>query len=271
MPWPKVTNEFRARPSELTIWAGYSGAGKSLLLSHVMVAGMKQGYRVCIASMEMPPAVTLVRMAKQICGVSEPSREYVKAAIDWLRDKLWLFDLVGTAKADRLLSVMEYARRRYGVEHFVIDSLAKCGFAEDDYNNQKAFVERLTDFAHEHESHIHLVAHSRKGQNDFDPPGKMDVKGTGGMTDMAHNVVMVWRNKRKEAEVTMAKTDGVEIRDELSHKPDSAAIVVKQRNYSWEGQINLWLDLATGQYLGNPEHSPTQYVGYTSRGGEYVN
>jgi hypothetical protein len=46
---------------------------------------------------------------------------------EWFSDRLWVFKLTGTAKADRLLEIFAYARRRYGIELFVIDNLAKCG------------------------------------------------------------------------------------------------------------------------------------------------
>jgi twinkle protein len=47
---------------------------------------------------------------------------------------------------------------------------------------------------------VHLVMHSRKKEDEFAPPGKFDAKGTGTITDLADNVMTVWRNKKKEAE-----------------------------------------------------------------------
>jgi twinkle protein len=56
---------------------------------------------------------------------------------EWFSDRLWVFKLTGTAKADRLLEIFAYARRRYGIDLFVIDNLAKCGLDEEDYGGQK--------------------------------------------------------------------------------------------------------------------------------------
>jgi len=88
-------------------------------------------------------------------------------------------------------SVFEYARQRYGIDVFLIDSLMKCGIAEDDFNTQKCFVERLCDFKNSHPCHIHLIAHPRKSQDESHLPNKMDIKGSGAITDLADNVFSV--------------------------------------------------------------------------------
>ena len=43
-----------------------------------------------------------------------------------MTDKLWYFNVVGSAGLDRLLTVFLYASKRYAIRHFVIDSLT-CG------------------------------------------------------------------------------------------------------------------------------------------------
>src|SRR5262249_19823225 len=134
-------------------------------------------------------------------------------------------------------SVFRYARKRYGVAQFVVDSLMKCGIGEEDYNAQKDFVEALCDFKNEAECHVHLIAHSRKGSDESQAPGKLDVKGTGSMTDLADNVFSVWRNKAKEhgkAEPSSA---------------DAVLYVVKQRYGEWEESIHLWFDRPAMQFL----------------------
>ena len=74
----------------------------------------------------------------------------------------------------------------------------KCGIAEDDYNGQKRFIEVLCDFVNETEAHVHLVAHSRKHENEEYQGNKLDIKGTGAISDLAWNAFTVWRNKKKD-------------------------------------------------------------------------
>ena len=261
LPWKKA-NWVKFRPAELTIWSGYSGHGKSQMLGHAMVAGMVDGETVCMASMELPARRLLHRIVRQAVGVAEPPRPAIHSALGWMGERLWLFDVTGTAKADDLLNVFRYAARRYRVSQFVVDSLAKCGIAEDDYSGQKALVEKLIDFAHEMNVHVHLVVHPRKGENENAPPGKMDVKGTGAITDMADNVLVCWRNKRKEGKRQDRPDNAAEetMREGGEADEDARIYVNKQRYDGTEGIIKLWFDPKSLQYLSDEHCRPVCYV-----------
>ena len=148
-----------------------------------------------------------------------------------------------------MLAVLRYCAEQIKADHFVIDSLMKCGIAEDDYTGQKHFIDQLCAIGRDSGMHIHLVAHSRKAKDEYSPPGKMDVKGTGSITDQVDNVITVWRNKAKEKSLQEGKTvkDG---------EPDALLICDKQRNGEWEGQIKLWFDRNSMQYLANEGDEP---------------
>ncbi len=255
LPWAKLEGYFELRAGELTIWTGINGHGKSQMLGHAALHMILHGQKVCIASMEIKPERLLYKLTKQAAGVRHPALELIDETFDWLGDGLWLFNVVGTAKTHRLLEVFHYARKRYGVNHFVVDSLLKCGLAEDDYNGQKLFVEQLCDFKNQYDCHIHLVVHPRKGNDEYAPVGKMDVKGSGAITDLADNIVSVWRNKKKE-EMMAA---GNEVRPEDLAKPDAFLTCAKQRNGEWEGRLALWFDRESGQFLNQQDDKPSSY------------
>lgn len=252
-PWPTVHNKIRFRPDELSIWTGINGHGKSQMLGHAMLDVMRQSERVCIASMEIKPARLLYRLTRQATTTKTPTEAYIRAVHEWFGDRLWLFDVVGNAKADRILEVFAYARKRYGITTFVIDSLMKCGIPDDDYRGQKAFVESLCDFKNQYNCHVHLVAHSRKGEGETNAPGKMDVKGSGTITDLADNVFSVWRNKAKEDSPTPNTAE-----------PDAKLKCSKQRNGEWEGTAALWFDRASWQYLDENQNQARSYVPFNS-------
>ena len=261
LPWEKA-KWLKFRPAELSIWSGYSGHGKSQMVGHAMIGGMANGESVCMASMELPARRLLHRLVRQAVGAAEPTPKAIRGALGWMGERLWLFDVTGTAKADDLLTVFRYAARRYRVTQFVVDSLAKCGIAEDDYSGQKAIVERLIDFAHEMNVHVHLVVHPRKGENENAPPGKMDVKGTGAITDMADNVLVCWRNKRKESKRNDRPDGAAEdtMRAGGDQDDDARIYVNKQRHDGSEGVIKLWFDSGSLQYLPDEYSRPTCYV-----------
>jgi len=248
LPWDKAFGTINFRPGELTVWTGINGHGKSQLLGHLMLDQLKQGANVCIASMELAPVKTLIRMTRQAAAMKAPTDEHIDRICQWWGKKLWLFDLVGTAKADRLIEVFKYGCQRYGIDVFVIDSLMKCGFADDDYSGQKRFLDQIADFKNQFNCHVHVVAHPKKAQDENTAPSKLDVKGVSGITDLADNCMSVWRNKPKEDLVNFAKNNGTEPSPEIVAKPDCHLRCSKQRFGDWEGVITLWFDKDSLRY-----------------------
>jgi twinkle protein len=263
LPWKMRKRPVKVLRGEVSLITGINGHGKSLLLNQVAVSAMTQGERVCIASFEMHPRKTLSRLTRQALGKEMPERHEITATLEWLGGKLWVFDLVGTANVARILEVFRYAYQRYGVQQFIIDSLLKCGIASDDYTAQKKLLDLLSDFANETNSHVHLVAHARKGLNELTPPGKMDVKGTGDIGDLASNIWSVWRNRCKEED--LAKSDAGEptkhTRDEIERMPDALLQCFKARDdRNEEGKIALYFHKWSLQYHSHYDSKPHEYL-----------
>lgn len=252
-PYGKLGKNLMFRPGEVTIWTGASGSGKSQILSHCTVDWVSQGSRVCIASLEMKPAQTIKRMVKQAGNVDRPTLAFLENIIDWLAPGLLIYEKVGKAGADALLDVFDYARAKYGCDQFIIDSLMRLGIASDDYAGQEKAVFRIIDWAISHNVHVHLVAHSRKGERGAGAPETEDIKGASEIGSNAFNIVSVWRNREHEDRVKAAKTD--EERKELEDKPGVMMNVAKQRNGDFEGKIGLWFDQETYRYHSSYDRS----------------
>lgn len=260
-PWPKVENRLRFRPGEVTLWAGVNGHGKSGLLGYVVLDALVAGERACIASLEMPPAATLGRMCRQAAGSNAPTIEWIERFHNWTDDKLWLYAHQGQVHPDRVLAVTRYCRKELGIDHVVIDSLMKCGMAPDDYGAQKNFVDALCVLTRDTGLHVHLVHHIRKGDTEKKMPDKFDVKGAGEIVDLVDNALIVFRNKRKEAQLESA-ADQQRIAD-LAALPDTVLICEKQRHFTWEGHINLWFDRDSQQLLEHAK-SARRYIDFSS-------
>lgn len=271
LPWKKSHGKVLLRPGEVSLMAGVNGHGKSQIAGHIVLDAAYQGERACIASMEFKPAKWLKRLTRQACGMALPSEDYIRAAHDWYQDRLWVFEVVGTAKAARLLEVFRYAAKRYGIRFFVIDNLAKCGFNEDDYNGQKHFIDEVTDFAKHHDAHVLIAVHMRKGESEDKPAGKMDIKGTGALTDMVDTVATIWRNKPKEKERRKHEDEQLKVINaherkpfDETEKPDALLTFSKQRNGEDEPALALWFDPASFQFLGAPGKQPFRYVKWSA-------
>lgn len=260
MPWEKLAHKLVIRMGEVVVLAGINGHGKSEVAGQITVNAVRNGWRSCVASMEFRPPKWLKRMVRQGAGRADPSQSFVEHTMRWLAESLWVFDATGTAKADQIIETFVYAAKRYGVNLFVIDNLAKCGFDEDDYNGQKNFVDRLTDFAKEQDVAVLLVAHMKKQADENHDGGKMGVKGSGAITDMVDTTLSIWRNKPKEEKVRKLESIGGVPDGEITDAPDAVLTCHKQRNGEDEPKIALWFDKDSHQFMSSSKSRPLTYV-----------
>lgn len=255
MPWLKTRDLIEFRPGELSIWTGYKGHGKSMLLSQAMLHMMRLNQRVLIISPEFKPEEVLARKCRQESGSSRPPSDFVDRWFEYAKSRLWLFDHQGALKPDNVVALCRYAVATFGINHIVIDSLMKCGIGvgSDDFSKQKHFVDRLQSIAHQSGPHIHLVAHARKGSSDEQPAGIHDVKGTSEIGDMAENVFSVWRNKPKHKAMSTGDQS-------KASEADALLICEAQRNGSgWNGSLQFWFDPMSNQFLESLNDNPRCY------------
>ena len=267
LPWPKTFESFAFRDGEVSLWSGQNGHGKSLMTSLVGLSLIGQGEKVCVASFEMKPVVTLQRMARIYSGLNPFSPEFQGEdgvqAIEQLYSEfkgftdrhLWLYDQMGTAEANKVIGMVRYCAKELGIKHVFVDNLAKCVKGEDDYNGQKNFVDELCAIAQDYAVHVHLVHHLKKPANESAVPDKHDNKGSGSITDQVDNVLMVWRNKPKEDDM---KANGAMAKK--ASEPDHYLLCRKQRNYEGSGEgeptIKLWFNRDAQQYIADPADAP---------------
>jgi twinkle protein len=200
---------------QFTIWTGMNSSGKSTLLGQEMLEAVNQGFPVCAYSGELPAPVFRYWIDLQAAGpdnlemkfdsiknteIAYPKREAVTKIRNWYKDLFFLYDSYGTVNEDSLFEVFEYAVMRYGCRVFMIDNLMTTCFAgseKDFYRKQSEFVNRVARFSQQFDVHIHLVAHPRKTTGRLT---KMDVAGTGDITNRADNVLSVHRLNKDERE-----------------------------------------------------------------------
>jgi len=240
-PWEKLNNILKGwRTGELTVWSGRNGAGKSTILNQIIIDIAGRGERSCIYSGEMPPERYLRWAVVQYKKNSYPSPTAAEDSLTWMSGKIFILNISNIITPDKLLSDFEYAARRYGCAHFVIDSLMKINLNEnDEYNQQKQFVTRLTDFCMRLNVHVHLVAHPRKTQTDRDEPGKVDIKGSSHITDLAHNVIILNRAEEQQKETQRKKGKTVS---------DTQLFVKKNREFGAEGMVHLYFNEQTRNF-----------------------
>lgn len=262
LPWSKTHGKILLRPGEVSVWAGYNGSGKSLLVGQVMLSAMSQGDSVCIASMEMKPKVTMARMCRQASGTNIPSERFIREFHEWTTNKLWLYDQQSTVKFPKMLALARYCAtgvldsgKKVPIKHLIVDSLMKCGIKVDDYNIQKDFVDNLCAIAKDTQMHVHLVAHMRKSDSEFQQGDKMDIKGASEITDQVDNVFVLWRNKAKEDESVKANPN-----EKIVQMSDAILSCRKQRHGEAEPKVALWFHKESMQFVGMQNGRPIDFI-----------
>jgi twinkle protein len=241
-PWDKLTEAVKGwREGELTVWSGRSGSGKSTMLNEVIYNLIKKKYIVIIASLEMMPKKYLKWMLARIKQKKYLDKEEIKEAFEEIKN-LFVVNLNGEIKAIDLFEVLNFAARKYGVKHFFIDSLMKIEMKGNDKNeDQKNFCNYLIDqIAKKYQGHVHLVAHPRKSFKDTDRPDKMDIAGSGDITNLADNVFALYRLSPEEKK--KMDEDGFD-------SADTVLSVLKNREWGFEPRIEFHFNPDTKTFI----------------------
>jgi len=261
MPWTKTHEGFDFRKGEVTVYAGSNGGGKSLATGQIAMSLIEQGEKVCVASFEMKPKRTLLRMLRQFGGFNfdvpllhgENRIHSIIADFSiWADGHLWLYDQQGSVSPRQVVAMARYCAVELGIGHIFVDSLMKCVSGEDAYNEQKQFVDELCAIARDNNIHIHLIHHIRKGSSEEIKPNKMDIKGSGSITDQVDNVFIWWRNKKKEHDIQNGNPLD-------NTQPDAIMMCEKQRNGESERWYNFWYDKDSQQFIENANAGPTKW------------
>jgi twinkle protein len=245
LPW-------RVRRGEYTVFSGFGGHGKTQGLNQLMISLINQGCKIMDASLEIRPSLTLYYMTRCALGKKNATQEEATACIEWLNEAMFFLDCIGTVNVDRIMHAMEYARKRHGIDVFVIDSLFKCGMSPDDHGAQREFADKLTTFCNNTGAHVILVAHTRKTMNgnELSVPSKSDVAGSSDITNAAFNVIIFWRNKLKKKKLDEAKqANNVQGLTEWIDANDGVISIDKQRfGEGEESSVFTWFDKESCQF-----------------------
>jgi twinkle protein len=229
--WPDEGLYFR--DSEVSLWVGDAGDGKSTFLNFLCLGAIAMKKPVFIASMEIKAEKTVSLMGKAVANSGEVQLDEEKA-VDMIAPFIHLADLTGYITQESLLEMLWFAFQRHGISVFVIDSLMRIAGLEEDYPAQGMFMNRLQEFAAATNSHIHLVVHPRKIKTGDKVDGN-DIKGSSGLRNNASNVILLTRNPKKKS--MLMAGEGTPL--ELDRMHDTEIRVEKQRDSGWVGGFFL--------------------------------
>jgi twinkle protein len=279
---------WRVRDGELTVWTGIEKSGKTTLLQFVLMCLFAQGERGMVCSLEVKASKSLKKISRQVWGglirdlrlekklpddrraaYRDECRPKVDEVLNWLRNKLWIYDHTGIAHWRQVLDDIRWARRRHGIKQFVLDNLMRLGIVKDDYAQQADAVTAMAQLAMDLDVHIHLVAHQNK-----EGGGKRSVAGAHEIIAAAHNIVGVERDEAKGEkmhELFQRQDAGLvkphqfnEEKAALDAKPDGRFVLYAQRDGDHQNASKyLWFLWESQQYCdvppGRQEHAAMQF------------
>lgn len=252
-----VIPRFQMRPGELTVWAGNNGAGKSALMSQVALSMMMKKRAVCLLSFEMAPKDTVMQMVRMAYGrgLSIGESGKVEKFFDWCERLLWVYRNRGAIDPGYALDAVAYAAAVKHCRHVFVDNLMMLtgGHSSDQlFQTQRHITEQLKRIAVETGVHVHLVAHLRKANADHDEeklPDRYSISGAADISNLADNVVIVFRNFPKEKKAVELKTKNAG----WDQAPDTVLLLDKQRKTGAVAKQKLWYEKSSGQFCLSPE------------------
>lgn len=183
-------------------------SGKSSFLSQLVCNCIEQGHNVFQYSGELPAFQQKTWINYILAGRYNVNRyqagntEYykvnptVQSQIDaFCREKLFIYKDGQSHKPDDLLNSMEASARKYGAKLFIIDNLTSLSMGSrerDRWDNQESFITRLIAFAVKYQVAPVLVVHPHKIET-MRRLTKMDIQGAGGIIDLAHRIISLYR------------------------------------------------------------------------------
>jgi twinkle protein len=270
----------RIRRKETTMVIGDDKTGKSTLVNYFLLHLAQQGAKCCIASMEMPPPVTLYNLAAQLLGTAhlpecQASLNLLARAMAWLNERFLFYSFLGIAQWRDLLETFRYAAEKDAVNCFEIDSLMRIGIPDDDYAQQGFAAEAFASFAMQTDSHLFYVCHENKS----DGKGKKKARGSALWTANACNVLRIERNEDKQIKID--EKHGDIISEKNSTKPDQEWIAecetkIEELRKQWDTRLvllgqrypfsqqnaakRIWFDRSCGQFREHFEDAPVNWL-----------
>jgi len=198
------------RLNELTILTGENGSGKSTFLGQILLNIVEGGYKAGVFSAELSHNQYKSWILSQACNQSDlveyrnkygkikyiPKDYAVKKIDKWFDDNAYLYDSTkSSVETKAVLKSFSYLYRRLGVKFFVIDNFLTLGKSNYGANELKQETEAIVDmvnFVKKYPVHIILVAHPNKSEI----VSKKSIAGSGNITNLADNVLIVHRMKK---------------------------------------------------------------------------
>lgn len=193
----------------ITIWTGFTNAGKTTVMTMLAKKTIEQGERIFFFNGEQTKedfknnlyiqSVTKKDLEKKMYRNSCVEDVFVKQEKAVLLDKLYgnkiyIYNNEADKKIESLLYAMEELRRTQKIRVFFLDNFMQIDMNSDNvFQEQTEIMEKLRTFAVNKKVHIHLVAHPRKTERFQTRLTLYDIAGSSNIVNKAYNIISILR------------------------------------------------------------------------------
>ncbi|MCI8272885.1 MAG: AAA family ATPase [Clostridia bacterium] len=193
----------------ITIWTGFTNAGKTTVMTMLAKKTIEQGERIFffngeqtkedfknnlyIQSSEKKDIVK--KMFRNSCVEDVFVKQEKAVLLDKLYgNKIYIYNNEASRKIENLLYAMEELRRTQKIRVFFLDNFMQIDMKSDNiFQEQTDIMEKLRTFAVNKKVHIHLVAHPRKIERFQTRLNLYDIAGSSNIVNKAYNIISILR------------------------------------------------------------------------------
>ena len=202
-----VDNLISFETKRLCLVTGYPGSGKSEFIDEIAERlNIRYGWKFAYFSPENAPlAYHASKLVEKFSGKHFDQKHLTHGEYRHVKEHLeknFFFIMPADYRVDTILEKAKYLVRRRGIKALVIDPYNrleddKSGIKETDYIS--ALLDRLTNFAQQHDVLVILMAHPAKPTKNkdgkLDPPTLYDISGSAHFFNKADFGIVIHRDK----------------------------------------------------------------------------
>lgn len=201
----------------ITLWTGFTNAGKTTVMTTMAKRTIDQGERIFFFNGEQTKedfknnlyiqcvdSKFLIHKQYKNSGIEDTFVMPEKATEleKMYGNKIYVYNNEMDRSINSLLYAMEELRKTQKIRVFFLDNFMQIDVASENvYLEQTAIMEKLRTFAINNRVHIHLVAHPRKTERNQVRLSLYDIAGSSNMVNKAYNIVAIMRtdNLKKDS------------------------------------------------------------------------
>lgn len=193
----------------ITIWTGFTNAGKTTVMTMLAKNTIEQGERIFFFNGEQTKedfknnlyiqssqAKDLIhKQFKNSCVFDTFVKPEKSVLLDKIYgNKIFIYNNEAPRNINTLIQAMEEVRQREKIKVFFLDNFMQIDMkSENIFQEQTDTMEKLRTFAINKKIHIHLVAHPRKIERFQTRLSLYDVAGSSNIVNKAYNIISILR------------------------------------------------------------------------------